>query len=234
VRLAGAPVRRKPPGFRRHAGGARRVEQTAWQWASAGGFSGGPEEALFPSGSAALYRRSMLEEIGAFDSRFFLYCEDTDLGLRARWARMEVPVRSRGRGGASLFALGGGASPLKAYYVERNRLFVLVKNFPAGMLLAAPFATAARYAGTSWYLLKGAAAPPDSRRGDNRTEACCGTSCEPTPLYSRTCRACGGNGERSPPGAHHSGDFPPPGAPMPSAREGWRRYDPPPVPIRCW
>ena len=28
----------------------------------------------------------MLEEIGLFDDRFFLYCEDTDLGLRARWA----------------------------------------------------------------------------------------------------------------------------------------------------
>ena len=44
------------------------------------------EEALFPSGSAALYRRAMLEEIGGFDAAFFLYCEDTDLGLRARWA----------------------------------------------------------------------------------------------------------------------------------------------------
>ena len=44
------------------------------------------EETLFPSGSAALYRRAMLDAIGAFDSRFFLYCEDTDLGLRARWA----------------------------------------------------------------------------------------------------------------------------------------------------
>src|SRR5262249_42508418 len=44
------------------------------------------EEALLPSGSAALYRRAMLDEIGGFDEDFFLYCEDTDLGLRARWA----------------------------------------------------------------------------------------------------------------------------------------------------
>ena len=42
-------------------------------------------DALFPSGSAALYRRSMLDEVGGFDDDFFLYCEDTDLGLRARW-----------------------------------------------------------------------------------------------------------------------------------------------------
>jgi hypothetical protein len=46
-------------------------------------------EALLPSGSAALYRRKMLDEIGLFDELFFLYCEDTDLGLRARWAGWE-------------------------------------------------------------------------------------------------------------------------------------------------
>jgi len=40
------------------------------------------EEALLPSGSAALYRRKMLEEIGLFDERFFLYCEDFDLCAR--------------------------------------------------------------------------------------------------------------------------------------------------------
>jgi cellulose synthase/poly-beta-1,6-N-acetylglucosamine synthase-like glycosyltransferase len=44
------------------------------------------EEVLMASGSSALYRRSMLEDIGGFDDDFFLYCEDTDLGLRARWA----------------------------------------------------------------------------------------------------------------------------------------------------
>ena len=44
------------------------------------------EEVLLPSGSAAIYRRRMLEQIGGFDDDFFLYCEDTDLGLRARWA----------------------------------------------------------------------------------------------------------------------------------------------------
>jgi GT2 family glycosyltransferase len=102
-------------------------------------------EALFPSGSAALYRRAMLDEIGLFDESFFLYCEDTDLGLRAQWAGWGcryVPgavVEHRYSHSA------GRASPLKAYYVERNRLFTIVKNFPARMLWAAPFAAMARY-----------------------------------------------------------------------------------------
>ena len=102
-------------------------------------------EALLPSGSAALYRRAMLDEIGLFDESFFLYCEDTDLGLRAQWAGWGcryVP-------GAMVDHLyshsAGRASPLKAYYVERNRLYTIVKNFPAGMLFVAPFASIARY-----------------------------------------------------------------------------------------
>lgn len=108
------------------------------------------EEVLFASGSAALYRRAMLEEIGLFDEDFFLYCEDTDLGLRARWA-----------GWSCLYVPGavvehhyshtaGRASPLKAYYVERNRLFVVAKNFPACALWKVPFGSLARY---FWHLV---------------------------------------------------------------------------------
>jgi len=103
------------------------------------------QEVLLPSGSAAFYRREMLEEIGLFDESFFLYCEDTDLGLRARWAAWEclyVPdavVEHRYSHSA------GKASALKAYYVERNRLFLAVKNLPLPELLRAPFYTMARY-----------------------------------------------------------------------------------------
>lgn len=108
------------------------------------------EEVFFPSGCAALYRRAMLEEIGGFDESFFLYSEDTDLGLRARWAGYrcwyvpEAVVEHRYSGTA------GRASPLKAYFVERNRLYVLVKNFPCAALARAPWAAFARY---GWHTL---------------------------------------------------------------------------------
>lgn len=107
------------------------------------------EDVLLPSGCAALYRRKMLEEIGLFDEEFFLYCEDTDLGLRGRlagWPCLYVPeavVEHR------YSATAGAASPVKAYYVERNRLFVLLKDFPARLLVRAPGAAAARYL---WHL----------------------------------------------------------------------------------
>ncbi|HEV3333936.1 MAG TPA: glycosyltransferase family 2 protein [Bryobacteraceae bacterium] len=113
------------------------------------------EEALFPSGSAALYRRAMLEAIGGFDDRFFLYCEDTDLGLRARWAGWKCLYVPEAVVEHHYSHSAGRASPLKAYYVERNRLFVLAKNFPVSMLLAAPWVTLQRYLWHAWYLLQG-------------------------------------------------------------------------------
>jgi len=113
------------------------------------------EEALFPSGSAALYRRAMLDEIGGFDEDFFLYCEDTDLGLRARWAGWKCLYVPEAVVEHHYSHSAGRASPVKAYFVERNRLFVLAKNFPARMLLVAPFATMARYFWHACYLLQG-------------------------------------------------------------------------------
>jgi GT2 family glycosyltransferase len=122
------------------------------------------QEALLPSGCSAFYRREMLDEIGLFDESFFLYCEDTDLGLRARWAAWEclyVPdavVEHRYSHSA------GKASALKAFYVERNRLFIIVKNFPARELLLAPFYSLARYFWHFVYALQGRGKAADFAR----------------------------------------------------------------------
>ena len=125
------------------------------------------EEALFPSGSAALYRRTMLEEIEGFDNDFFLYCEDTDLGLRARWAGWKCLYVPGAIVEHHYSYSAGGASPLKAYLVERNRLFTIVKNFPAGMLLAAPFAAFVRYLWHIRLLLEGRGAAARFRAEGN-------------------------------------------------------------------
>jgi GT2 family glycosyltransferase len=104
------------------------------------------EDALLPSGCAALYRRAMLDQIGLFDEEFFAYCEDTDLGLRGRiagWRCRYVPgavVRHRYSGSTAPH------SPFKAFQVERNRIWVVVKCFPAGMAAASLAYTLGRYA----------------------------------------------------------------------------------------
>jgi len=109
-----------------------------------------PQQALLPSGCAALYRRDMLDEIGGFDDSFFLYCEDTDLGLRARWKLWECVYVPAAIVEHRYSSSAGRASALKAFYVERNRLFVILKNFPLPDLLAAPLFSMVRY---FWHML---------------------------------------------------------------------------------
>ena len=107
-------------------------------------------DVIFPSGSAAMYRREMIEGIGLFDESFWLYCEDTDLGLRARWAGWRCIYVAGAMVDHMYSHSAGRASPMKAYLVERNRLYTIIKNFPLRRLWKAPWMTAARY---FWHLL---------------------------------------------------------------------------------
>jgi len=102
-------------------------------------------EVLFPSGCAAMYRRSMLDAIGLFDEKFFLYCEDTDLGLRARWAGWTCRYVPDAVVEHHYSRTAGAFSVMKAYFVERNRLWVALKNFPGPLLLLVPFVSLVRY-----------------------------------------------------------------------------------------
>ncbi len=103
-------------------------------------------EVFFPSGCAALYRKTMLDVIGGFDPDFFAYGDDTDIGLKARlagWTCVLVP-------NAVVYhhssATAGKYSPMKAYLVERNRLWILIKYFPFTQILLSPFHSTLRYA----------------------------------------------------------------------------------------
>jgi len=100
-------------------------------------------DTLFPSGCAALYRRAMLNQIGLFDESFFLYCEDTDLGLRA--LRSGFPCRYVPLARVEHRYSASATTALKAYLVERNRLRVALHHFPLSMLLRAPLAAMERY-----------------------------------------------------------------------------------------
>jgi len=103
------------------------------------------EEALWPDGCAAFYRKTMLERIGFFDDDFYLYGEDADLGFRARWAGFgcvyDPECLVHHHHSASL----GKFSPQKVYFIERNRIWVLVKNFPLSWILVSPIYTLGRF-----------------------------------------------------------------------------------------
>ncbi len=93
------------------------------------------EEVFGPCAGAALYRRTMLDEIGLFDEDFFLFMEDVDLAFRARlagWRCMYVPT-------ARVVHIHGGTAPVGSddaiYYGNRNILWYVVKNFPLRIFL---------------------------------------------------------------------------------------------------
>ncbi len=104
------------------------------------------EEVLWPDGSAALYRRAMLEEIGGFDEDFFAYGDDAELGLRARiagWRCIYTPTAVvRHHRSATL----GKDSTRRIELIERNRLLLAVKLFPLSLLWLNPLFFVARLA----------------------------------------------------------------------------------------
>jgi GT2 family glycosyltransferase len=122
------------------------------------------QEVLLPSGCAALYRREMFDEVGGFDDRFFLYGEDTDLALRARWKAWECLYVPNAVVEHRYSHSAGRASALKAFYVERNRLFLAVKLLPLPMLLRMPFVSFVRYFWHFVYAVAGRGKAAEFRR----------------------------------------------------------------------
>lgn len=122
-------------------------------------------ETLCASGSASLHRRAMLAEVGGFDESFFLYCEDVDLGLRARWAGWQCWYAAQAVVYHRYSHSSGRASALKAYLVERNRLRVVIKNLPARELLMSVPAAKARYLLHLWAMLRGRGHAAEFQRG---------------------------------------------------------------------
>ena len=88
-------------------------------------------EVFGASAGAALYRRAMLEELGGFDARFFMYLEDVDLAWRARiagWRALYAPDAVV-RHAHSASAKEG--SPLKNWHLGRNKVWCIAKCYPS-------------------------------------------------------------------------------------------------------
>lgn len=104
------------------------------------------EEIFFPSGCAAAFRKDLLDAIGNFDESFFAYGDDTELGLRARLFGAKCMFAPKAVVYHKYSATSGTYSEFKAYQVERNRVWVLVKYFPLRWIMLSPLYTIVRMA----------------------------------------------------------------------------------------
>jgi GT2 family glycosyltransferase len=110
----------------------------AWDW------RGGEEddrteeesvEIFGASAGAALYRRSMLHEIGLFDEAFFAYLEDVDLAWRAQWAGWKALFVPTARVLHFHSGTGKEGSYFKNWHLGRNKIWVVAKNYPWPQML---------------------------------------------------------------------------------------------------
>lgn len=140
------------------------------------------DEILVPSGCAALYRRSMLSEVGFFDERFFAYCEDTDLGLRGRWAGWEAVSSPRAIVYHKYSGSSGAYSPTKMKLVERNHYLCAMKTLPLRSLLCLPIYSCYRYLLMAYAVVSGKGKGQAGSKGNllwalivGQVQACLGT-----------------------------------------------------------
>lgn len=85
---------------------------------------------------AAIYRRSVFEEIGYFDEMHFAYLEDIDVGYRAKIAG----YYNRYCPQAVVYHVGSGTSgskynPFKVKLAARNNIYLNYKNMPSWQLV---------------------------------------------------------------------------------------------------
>lgn len=94
-----------------------------------------PGEVFGACAGAALYRRTMLDAIGFFDEDFFAYYEDLDLAWRGRLSGWRCVSAPRAVVWHVHSATGGRMSPFTVYHVQRNKWYVIVKNWPAALIV---------------------------------------------------------------------------------------------------
>lgn len=93
------------------------------------------EQKQFVSGCCMLIKREVFNKVGAFDNEFFLYLEDVDLCVRTIKSGYNIFVSHKSK----IYHKVSNSTiknytALPLYYVTRNRLYFIKKNYPLYIL----------------------------------------------------------------------------------------------------
>lgn len=93
-------------------------------------------ETFAPCGAAMMIRRDVFEALGGFDTAYFCYVEDVDLGYRARLAGHVCIQASRAKVDHLGYASSARRSEFATYHGVRNRLITFIKDTPGWLFWA--------------------------------------------------------------------------------------------------
>lgn len=94
------------------------------------------EQVASACAAAALYRRSLFDDVGPFDEDYFMYNEDVDICLRAHLAGRKVLYVPTAIGHhAHSSATRGRPSDLSLYHNHRNIVWTYVKDVPSPQIV---------------------------------------------------------------------------------------------------
>jgi N-acetylglucosaminyl-diphospho-decaprenol L-rhamnosyltransferase len=138
-------------------GGAIHFTGIAWAGGAGRALSEAPREPReipFPSGACLLIPLATWRELGGFSAEYFLYHEDTDLGLRLWLGGRRVGLEPRA---LVEHEYEFDKGPEKWFFLERNRWATILRTYPAPLLalllpalLASELALHAVAAGSGW------------------------------------------------------------------------------------
>jgi GT2 family glycosyltransferase len=131
------------------------------------------EEVFFASGCCMMCRKEMLDDVVVvrgqyFDESFFMYADDTDLGWRARLRAWKTIYTPKAVAYHVHSASSADYSPLKAFLVERNRIWIQWTYFSLWMIAKGQVYTFTRYLFQAYGAFAGKGAAGGFTRGHSK------------------------------------------------------------------
>jgi hypothetical protein len=92
--------------------------------------TGGPRPIDYAPCCGLLIRRSVMEQVGLLEERFFIYYEDLDFCIRSREAGFDLLNVPEARVWHKVAASAGEGSPLQKYYLARSSVYFYFRHTP--------------------------------------------------------------------------------------------------------